>query len=363
MWLINVDTLQLEEFIGKTVPKYAILSHTWGDGEVSFREMAKRKTWEETVQKPGFNKISKCCEMAALVHLKYAWVDTCCIDKKSSAELSEAINSMWQYYEEAYICFVHMADVRLEGSHLNKEQFQSSRWFTRGWTLQELLAPRDVRFFDQSWNLLGDQQTLCDLIVAATGIESLYLDVDIDSRFASVACKMSWASRRETTRSEDVAYCLMGLLKINMPLLYGEKDKAFKRLQTEFIKQHHDETIFAWTNDHLINGRLLASCPADFKHSGHVESLNVEPRQAFEVTNVGIRMTVRVSREDWGGYRAILSSVTHGTMMEQSPWLKIALQKKDGIYLRLNQKKLEFLTRKEQKAEQKVKLSSIMLAL
>jgi len=170
----------------------------------------------------------------------------CCIDKTSSAELSEAINSMFRWYQKASVCYAYLADV-LKDTDPDKdpEEFSRSRWFTRGWTLQELVAPKNVVFYSRSWKNIGTKERLCNTISTITGI-----DIDTllgeDVTFVSVANKMSWASGRRTTRTEDMAYCLLGIFDVNMPLLYGEGKKAFLRLQEEILRSSYDHSLFAW---------------------------------------------------------------------------------------------------------------------
>ncbi|KAF2648911.1 HET-domain-containing protein [Lophiostoma macrostomum CBS 122681] len=243
MHLLNVQTLKLEPHIGARVPKYAILSHTWGKEEVTFADI-QNPTSPATTSLAGFDKIRKTCERAITDGYEYAWVDTCCIDKSSSAELSEAINSMFEWYCDASVCYAYLGDVS-ETSF--EEDFPRSRWFTRGWTLQELIGPRNVRFFDQQWRQLGTKRDHVDKIADVTGIDRLALTSS--SSFLHLHCvakRMSWASNRETTRTEDMAYCLLGIFGVNMPLLYGEGRRAFYRLQEEILKNHSDDSILAW---------------------------------------------------------------------------------------------------------------------
>ncbi|OIW27820.1 hypothetical protein CONLIGDRAFT_551906, partial [Coniochaeta ligniaria NRRL 30616] len=170
--------------------------------------------------------------------LAYVWIDTICIDKSSSAELSEAINSMFKWYRNAAICYAYLSDVP-------QVRLEYSRWFTRGWTLQEMIAPQELRFYDANWDALGTKSDLLDRLCDITGVDTTALRGG-NLRFFSVARKMSWASRRQTTREEDIAYCLLGIFDISMPLLYGEGSKAFIRLQEQIIKEYDDESLFAW---------------------------------------------------------------------------------------------------------------------
>ncbi|RYP03915.1 hypothetical protein DL765_010366 [Monosporascus sp. GIB2] len=169
----------------------------------------------------------------------------CCIDKSSSAELSEAINSMFKWYEKAAVCYAYLSDV----SSLNNVEsaLAASRWFKRGWTLQELIAPKKMDFFTADWSYIGSKQTLCDMISNSCHIEKEYLNRMHNVRAASIAKRMSWVASRETTRVEDIAYCLLGIFDVNMPMIYGEGKKAFKRLQEEIIKLYpEDHSIYAW---------------------------------------------------------------------------------------------------------------------
>lgn len=214
MRLLDTTTLELTEFHEHQIPSYAILSHTWGEEEVTIQEMVQGTGRE----KLGFQKIVECCKRARNDSIGYVWVDTCCIDKTSSAELSEAINSMFTWYRASTICYAFLDDVdsgaalELASRHsLCEKVFRNCRWFRRGWTLQELLAPRDVTFLDASWYEFGTRYSLKLPIRAVTGIDMLVLEGNPGAlERCSVATRMSWASNRETTRVEDIAYSLMG---------------------------------------------------------------------------------------------------------------------------------------------------------
>lgn len=253
MWLINTSTLSLKSFIGKP-PPYAILSHTWlpDDPEVTFADFQnENKTIRD--KKAGFQKIRLTCEQAKREGIDYAWVDTCCINKDSSAELSEAINSMFKWYGSAAICYAYLEDFLYEdflnGNTAGLSTLKSCRWFSRGWTLQELVAPKEVVFFApraEGWVEIGRKESLCESLEQITHIprEILLQQKPLDD--FSVATRMSWAAGRRTTREEDVAYCLLGLFNVNMPLLYGEGTAAFIRLQEEILRGERDDSLFAW---------------------------------------------------------------------------------------------------------------------
>lgn len=271
MRLIKVDTFELEEFMDHRSTRYAILSHTWGQKEVTFADMQRGLPHAEAM--PSFEKIRGACRQAAIDGFKFVWVDTCCIDKSSSAELSEAINSMFRWYKDAAICYAYLPDVVEVGEGFEAEsQFRKSRWFTRGWTLQELLAPKKVIFYSREWVELGSKKKFGTMISEVTGIDSAALITFNVTRF-SVAERMSWASVRVTTRPEDIAYCLLGLFGVNMSLLYGEGERAFIRLEETILESSDDHSIFAWTlwgEFERTNGGLLATSPLQFKQSGNV---------------------------------------------------------------------------------------------
>jgi hypothetical protein len=216
---------------------YAILSHTWGedDEEVDFGDMkdGSRKL------KDGYKKLRFCAEQAARDGLQYFWVDTCCINKSSDRELSEAINSMFRWYREAAKCYVYLTDVSTNDQiDLSLQQwgtaFGNSRWFTRGWTLQELIAPPSVEFFCSNGNGIGDKKSLERQLHKITGIPVSALQGSPLSEF-SFDERISWAQIRETKREEDKAYSLLGIFDISMPVIYGEgKENAFRRLNREW---------------------------------------------------------------------------------------------------------------------------------
>ncbi|KAK4208162.1 vegetative incompatibility protein HET-E-1 [Rhypophila decipiens] len=252
----NTHLIQTKEFIGDEIPKlkYAILSHTWGAEaeEVSLQEL--NAPFESTDAKAaGFDKIHKACQRAKRDGLEYTWVDTCCIDKTSSAELTEAINSMYAWYAGAKVCYAYLSDLD-PGADL-ETALPQCKWFTRGWTLQELIAPRHVIFFDRDWNEIGNKNEneignkneLSNLLSRITNIPVKLLHSQKPLEHYSVARRMSWAARRKTTRIEDLAYCLLGIFEVNLALIYGEGKKAFIRLQEAIVQSIGDRSIFAWT--------------------------------------------------------------------------------------------------------------------
>lgn len=265
MRLLHSTTYEVAEFFGDEIPPYAILSHTWGHDEVDLREILLGSFHHHA----GFAKLQGCCTQAAKDELAWVWIDTCCIDKSSSAELSEAINSMYSWYKNAEVCYVYLFDVPPLDPFLDKHRFQAARWFTRGWCLQELIAPREVEFYSQDWSELGTKWNLQRTISEITSIPASVLLQQKQPPEFPVAQRMSWASQRYTKREEDMAYCLLGLFEINMPLLYGEGKRAFLRLQQEILKKEVDYSIFLWrsTAIHDATG-LLCDTPHCFPVHG-----------------------------------------------------------------------------------------------
>ena len=308
MRLINCKTVLLEEFADHKEVEYAILSHTWDKGE----EILYSDFYDGQARaKKGWRKIQEVCQLARAYGLGFVWVDTCCIDKSSSAELSEAINSMFVWYHGAKVCYAYLADhdVRDPCSIMAE-----SRWFTRGWTLQELIAPANLHFYDQDWKPIGTKQGRTDQLEKITGIaeeilcasQKGQLEETLDS--VPVARKMSWASKRATTRVEDTAYCLLGVFGINLPLLYGEGERAFMRLQEEIIRNKNDLSILAWTIDRgkSVTGRfsyhhVFARHPSDFQNSSNIELVDdLRFTPDFALTNKGLKIetTLRLDKND-----------------------------------------------------------------
>ena len=236
----NGELSLTKDLIGKT-PPYGILSHTWGDDdeEVTFQDLKNGLV----KKKVGYKKIQFCAEQATRDGLQYFWVDTCCIDKSNNSELSEAIVSMFRWYRNATRCYVYLADVSVDSQDPASQSFQSwgpafrkSRWFTRGWTLQELIAPPFVEFFSMEGKLLGDKKSLERQVHEITGIATQALQGNALSQF-SVIERLSWAESRRTKREEDKAYSLLGMFDVYMPLLYGEgNENALRRLREEINK-------------------------------------------------------------------------------------------------------------------------------
>jgi hypothetical protein len=234
--------LTITSFDDNAIPPYAILSHTWGADteEVTFVDLIKSSGKD----KPGYKKIRFCGQQARQDGLQYFWVDTCCIDKMDKAELSYAIRSMFRWYQNATRCYVYLSDVStrerrcddMPGKLTWEPAFRSSLWFTRGWTLQELLAPSTVEFFSQEWENLGHKKSLKSLLHTVTGISHEVLGGAPLFQF-SVNERLRWKEGRVTKREEDGAYSLQGILDVELAPVYGEGAVgAFRRLTDEIHK-------------------------------------------------------------------------------------------------------------------------------
>ncbi|CZR53142.1 uncharacterized protein PAC_03020 [Phialocephala subalpina] len=275
MRLLNTSTGLSEEFIGTNMPAYANLSHTWGEEEVLFKDMTTEPSYGS---RKGYAKISMTCQLAKADELQFAWIDTCCIDKTSSTELSEAINSMYQWYERAEKCYAYLVDI--ESTPAWRENLAHCRWLTRA--LEHTVSESEG----------------IDILTSTTGIDRGILGDSRSLLSISVAQRMSWASRRVTTRVEDEAYCLLGIFEVNMPMLYGEGRKAFLRLQVKIVRICPDLSIFAWkasspqAMDHEgpIACSIFASAAVHFAESGAFAAVNAHSTNDFFILNQGIKL-------------------------------------------------------------------------
>ncbi|KAH7319320.1 hypothetical protein BKA65DRAFT_556744 [Rhexocercosporidium sp. MPI-PUGE-AT-0058] len=276
MRLFSTEKVQFVEVYGSDVPSYAILSHTWFDGEILLQDLQgadiRDALWSALSENPpevlrgikanGFKKVLRTTEIARRNGYDLLWVDTCCIDKTSSAELSEAINSMYRWYGGAEVCYAHLSDVpaaSVESPFGPNSKFRRSRWFNRGWTLQELIASQQVEIFANDWSYLGAKTGDLDFTKLLSEVTGIQLDVlvgELSPQDMSIAARMHWAAGRQTTRVEDIAYCLLGIFDVNMPLLYGEGRRAFIRLQEAILTKEEDQSLFAWHSELLPTSTL-----------------------------------------------------------------------------------------------------------
>ncbi|ETN38886.1 uncharacterized protein HMPREF1541_06927 [Cyphellophora europaea CBS 101466] len=319
MRLIDTRTLELADF-GNHLPsaQYAILSHRWGDNEVTYRQYMALDKSLLRAQTPrayssGLDKILWGCHMARRNNLRYFWIDTCCINKNNEddqTELSASVMSMWKWYHEAAICYIFLATITLSAAEVERDPNAFMEWhhskdsedrdygrpaeyFRRGWTLQELLAPRRAIFFNATWSFIGSRLQLVDQIYNATNIAKQYINSNEGIRLASIAARLSWAGGRETTREEDRVYSLIGLFDINMDIRYGEGyERAFYRLQKEIVENDPSEDIFAWTSDKLAKSGLLAPDIDCFANSGDIDRIWTQDKEPHQLTSKGLRLHI-----------------------------------------------------------------------
>ncbi|PIL26293.1 hypothetical protein GSI_12049 [Ganoderma sinense ZZ0214-1] len=322
MWLLSTDRAELHYFARNfdATGGYAILSHTWNGNEQTFQEIrAIGELCHQCRTNPRdfvHPKIRNCCKLAEKRGYRWVWIDSCCIDKTSSSELSEAINSMFRWYKEAEVCFAYLADVSYDPllqllspgpgpsvTPADRTQpalwsaFRKSRWHARGWTLQELIAPDCLIFLSVEWRPLGNRAALATLLEEITRVPSGVLTGENKPTEYSVSCRMSWASMRRTTRVEDEAYCLMGLFGVRMPTNYGEGKQAFIRLQYEIMQHDSDISLFAFgyrvKQDHDLTFKpqeevdhywkyLMADTPRQLNHGfDYVPDLGTKAKQQY----------------------------------------------------------------------------------
>ncbi|KAI1146762.1 heterokaryon incompatibility protein-domain-containing protein [Nemania diffusa] len=362
MWLIETSTLKLKFVDEAEKGSYAVLSHTWGEEEVSFRQFSNSTPtlFDDEPRQKGFVKITKTCEIASQHGLPYAWVDTCCIDKSSSAELSEAINSMFRCYQNAAFCIAFISDLPNSpettdhNAHF-ESQFPHCRWLTRGWTLQEMIAPPKVLFYDSTWTFRGSKHDWKPLLVKETGVDEAVLDDSRGLRFIPVARRMSWASKRQTRRTEDMAYCLLGIFDVNMPLIYGEGPKAFMRLQEEIAKDLCDLSLFAWQQaDYSQKYRgILATSVAEFSNCREIKHRikgAIIPTE-FTLTNRGLRIETALVNVPTSSDNLILnlgfSYRDDWPIYTSQGWIGVYLAKTNNGFVRARPDKLFEANRQE----------------
>ncbi|KAH7923011.1 HET-domain-containing protein [Leucogyrophana mollusca] len=293
--------------------RYAILSHTWGKDELNYKDMKKGRNLDmkknQNLVGVGYEKLEKFCEVASKNYeVTFAWADTVCIDKSSSAELDESIRSMFKWYANAYICIAYLADTT------SREDMSSDRWFKRGWTLQEYLAPRRIKFYARNWmpltSFCNDKRRwryFMGAMERATGVSRGYLDCFNPGVHEDLAVRMAWVARRETTRAEDKAYCMMGIFGISMSIAYGEGPQhAFCRLIKAILDISGNGAIFTWAGEpvdpSVHPSRMLPSSPACYLSQHELlREFTPQPAEASTpptLTSKGLRMKALVAQAD-----------------------------------------------------------------
>jgi hypothetical protein len=261
MRLLHFDALKrliLTDFRGKLIPPYAILSHRWSDSEALIEDIWNGKYKEKH---EGHAKLQFCAKQAAQDGLQYFWIDTCCIDRWDTSERSRAINSMFQWYQNAARCYVFLSDVSTLAATETapcsdwEASFRASAWFSRGWTLQELIAPVSVEFFSREGHRIGDKASLDRHLHDITGLPLAALRNCSLDQF-NLYERMRWAQNRTTTEEEDIVYCLLGVVGISMPISYGEgRENARRRLQAEIEAAGSALSIIPFLRNESFVGR------------------------------------------------------------------------------------------------------------
>ena len=333
MRFLNTSTLQFEEVadssLGVEQNKYAILSHRWGPArdEISFADIDEGR---EISHKKGFAKLKGFCDLTASLGYRYGWDDTCCINKGDGSELAEAINSMYRWYRGSSVCIVYLEDVP-------EKPMMDSRWFDRGWTLQELIAPEVAIFYNRDWSQIGTKNHLLAELCSKTGIPEDVLSHVIGPSKCSIAQRMSWAAKRETTRVEDRAYSLLGIFDVSMPSIYGEREKAFLRLQRLISQQTKDESIFAWSmglgkHEDTYSG-LFAPSPSSYIHCS--DMISTRGSTGYAETNGELSITLKTSPHSMETFYAILNC-TRWTRPDSRVAILLTRLSTENEYLRAN---------------------------
>ena len=300
--IVNEETYRnpnKEELKRQQTAPYVVLSHRWVEPELIYEDMTDFKESVLRQRSKSASKLFGACrkvlehDKGRIVHL---WMDTVCINKQDPAETSSSINSMYRWYQKAEVCFAYLDDYPTPDA----PTFTHSQWFTRGWTLQELAAPKNVIFYDKDWRKMGDRSTLQEALTKRTKISRNCLLKPQDISLASISQRMSWFSGRTTTVPEDTAYCLLGLFGVTMPLLYGEgQERAFVRLQEEIMRYSDDHSLFAWKSDtaRAKGSGLLAASPHWFEESGdYKHRQDRENQKPYLMTNKGISIPLRLQQ-------------------------------------------------------------------
>lgn len=317
--------------------EYAILSHCWStraSDEVTFEQLLNltRMTRERIRDLPGYWKIVASCRRARdYDQLNWLWVDTCCIEQR---EREEAINSMYRWYGHSKKCYAYLHDV-IENTLPARAEGKKPRWFLRGWTLQELIAPRAVLFFNGDWELIGDKKSLAPTLKHITRIPEYVLAYGLPSPQQtdrpSVAQIFSWAADRETKRNEDRAYSLMGLFEVEIFKSYGTRN-AFQRLQEAIIKKYNDHSIFAWF-EMKRPGSVLADNPSYFRGSSDIVNCSITgPLPRVQQGIIRTRLSVSRCRSSSFYYEAQLACRRSGDL--QRP-VTILIASLDDRYYRV----------------------------
>lgn len=262
------SALQQEQYIFEVVKNffaYVMLSHRWEGDEPGFRDIPQEGVYKLSTSR--FDKVRNLCYKARKHKFHWAWIDTCCIDQDSSAEVQKSISSMFSWYRGSALTVIYLSDV----AESSDQALLLSQWFRRGWTLQELLAAKVIRLYKKDWSPFSqsaafNHKNVAEILVAlesATGIQKSYLKFYCPS-VEHPRMKLRWALHRVTKEKEDEAYCLMGIFGFTMPVTYGEGHHAFSRLLMEIMKRTGDATLLDWIGEPSTLNSCLPSSPRCF---------------------------------------------------------------------------------------------------
>ncbi|KAI9566978.1 hypothetical protein HD554DRAFT_2111690 [Boletus coccyginus] len=276
--------------------RYAIFSHRWfSEGEPTYQDMMKGNR----LGGAGYEKLKQFCDTAQSARVTYAWSDTCCINKDSSAELDESIRSMFRWYRNSFICIAYLGNTDC------LDNVGDDEWFRRGWTLQELIAPKCIKFYGRKWNPLTDVVNDLDhweilkKIENVTTIRAHFLrGRQFEPGPKDIAERMSWAAGRTTTRGEDRAYSLMGIFGVSMSVAYGEgPDQAFFRLTEAILHVSDSLDILNWTGAPASTShatRMLPSSPDCYLMKNRPKFSALQNPQSLTLTNRGLQLDLFV---------------------------------------------------------------------
>ncbi|KAI4224155.1 MAG: hypothetical protein L6R36_004882 [Xanthoria steineri] len=338
--LLRAESLTLQRFKDDDCPPYVILSHRWAedpsdevvyDDMANFHELYQSRLWKKT---RSAAKILGACQQVLEEKINYLWVDTVCIKQDNPMKLSTAINSMYRLYSNAEVCLAYLADY----PSAEVQTLCQSDWFNRGWTLQELVAPEVVKFFDKDWRSMGERRQLSEELTHRTRIAKAFLVANLGVGNASISERMSWIAGRKTSVPEDTAYCLLGIFSVNMPLLYGEgKERAFLRLQEEIMRYSDDHSLFVWKTEerYSYSTGLLASSPDCFRSTGNYSPYYDDPdddSRPYQMTNKGIAIDLHVL--DGSSYDACYPQMFSGIGILNCSSDVYNNEERVGVYLR-----------------------------
>lgn len=345
MHLLNTQTCRLQRFFDHSqLPQYATLSHCWGPDEVTFEDMQRV---DEVPRNPGYAKLRRACQTAQDQGLEWLWADTVCIDRSSTAALTEAVNSSFRWYQQSQICLVYLDDFESGEATIAsiREQLSRCRWMWRSWTLQELVAPISVQFFDRGWSPIGSKQSLLSQLADITGIdEEVLRDPRCIDEF-SVGRRMSWAAKRSSSLVEDVAYSLAGIFKVSLQALYGEGRRAFITLQERIMDITDDASLFAWqASDSQPFRGLLAHEPSEFGHFAS-SALKSPLRLLGDISRIAGGFSIsELTGVERSGEEVVIAMRSDHSSGHPPAYIGITLRQSSNRYVRCNPQRILHLS-------------------